>query len=132
MKIKSLILAASLAAFFMPAHAQQAPIGIKPMTVPFQIFCADSFEFLMNVLGADFGEAPVAMGYLKEGDEPTTMVIFTNQKNTRSTIVITKKTKYEESACIVWSGGSPSGMALSMNPDPQFPPELVKKEGEEL
>jgi len=91
------------------------------MTVPFQIFCADSFEFLMNVLGADFAETPVAMGYLKEGENPTTMVWFTNQDNTRSTIVVTKKTKYDESACILWSGGSPSGMAFSVNPDPQFP-----------
>lgn len=130
--MKKLLLTGLLAGFFMPVHAQQAPIGIKPMTVPFQIFCADSFEFLMNVLGADFGEAPVAMGYLKEGDEPTTMVIFTNEKNTRSTIVITKKTKYEESACIVWSGSSPSSMALSMNPNPDFPPEPVKKDGEEM
>jgi len=122
-----------LALMVSPAYGQQAPPpGIKPMTVPFQIFCADSFQFLMTVLGVDFGEAPVAMGYLKEGDEPTTMVIFTNEKNTRSTIVITKKTKYEESACIVWSGGSPSGMALSMNPNPDFPPEPVKKDGIEM
>jgi len=114
-----------------PAVAQEPPPGIKPMTVPFQIFCADSFEFLMNVLGADFQEVPVAMGYLKEGPEPTTMVIFTNEKNTQSTIVITKKTKHDESACIVWSGRSPSSMALSMNPDPQFPPE-PKKDGTEM
>ena len=124
MKRLALILALAAA----PAWAQELPPpGIKPMTVPFQIFCADSFEFLMHVLGADFGEAPIAMGYLKEGPEPTTMVMFTNEKNTRSTIVITKKTKYDESACIVWSGGSPSGMAFSVNPDPQFPPEPKKK-----
>lgn len=122
MKIKALILSAALAAFFSSAHAQESPPpGIKPMTVPFQIFCADSFEFLMNVLGADFGEAPVAMGYLKEGKNPTTLVWFTNKDNTRSTLVVTKKTKYDESACILWSGGSPSGMAFSVNPDPQFP-----------
>ena len=120
--MKKLLLTGLLAGFFMSAQGQQTPPpGIKPMTVPFQIFCADSFEFLMNVLGADFGEAPVAMGYLKEGENPTTMVWFTNQDNTRSTIVVTKKTKYDESACILWSGGSPSGMAFSVNPDPQFP-----------
>jgi len=59
-------------------------------------------------------------------------VIFTNEKNTQSSIIITKKTQYEESSCIAWSGRSPSGMALSLAPDPQFPPEPVKKEGEEL
>ena len=122
--MKKLLLTGLLAGFFMSAQGQQTPPpGIKPMTVPFQIFCADSFEFLMNVLGADFGEAPVAMGYLKEGENPTTMVWFTNKDNTRSTIVVTKKTKYDESACILWSGGSPSGMAFSVNPDPQFPSE---------
>lgn len=125
-------LALILALVTAPAWAQERPPpGIKPMTVPFQIFCADSFEFLMHVLGADFGEAPIAMGYLKEGPEPTTMVLFANEKNTRSTIVITKKTKHKESACIVWSGGSPSGMVFSVNPDPQFPPE-PKKEGMEM
>ena len=109
MKIKALIISAALAAFFSSAHSQESPPpGIKPMTVPFQLFCADSFEFLMNVLGADFGEAPVAMLYLREGnvekgETPTTMVIFTNEKNTQSTIVITKKTRYGESSCIAWS-----------------------------
>lgn len=122
--MKKLLLTGLLAGFFMSAQGQEAPPpGIKPMTVPFQIFCADSFEFLMNVLGADFGEAPVAMGYLKEGENPTTMVWFTNKDNTRSTIVVTKKTKYDESACILWSGGSQSGMAFSVNPNPQFPSE---------
>jgi len=130
MKIRALLAAALLSGFFN-AYAQKAPPpGIQPLTVPFQIFCADSFEFMLHVLAVDFGEAPVAMGYLKEGDNPTTMVLFTNEKNTRSTIVITKKTKYDESACIVWSGGSPSGMAFSMNPDPQFPP--MPKEGVEM
>jgi len=127
MKIVALI----LAMLVTPAMAQESPPpGIKPMTVPFQIFCADSFEFLMNVLGADFAEAPVAMGYLKEGENPTTLVWFTNKDNTRSTLVVTKKTKYDESACILWSGGSPSGMAFSVNPDPQFPAPL--KQGNEM
>ena len=124
--MKALTLALALIA--SPALAQSPPAGIKPVVVRMQLFCADSFEFLMNVLGADFGEAPVAMGYLKEGENPTTMVWFTNEKNTRSTIVITKKTKYDESACIVWSGGSDeSRMAFSVNPDPQFPPEPKEK-----
>lgn len=113
------------------AVAQQAPPpGIKAITVPFQIFCADSFDFLMNVLEADFGETIVAMGYLREGPEPTTMAWFSNRANTQMTIVITKKTKYDESACIVWSGRS--SMAFSVNPNPVFPPEPVAKEGVEM
>jgi len=130
MKILTLL----LAMLVTPALAQQnPPPGITPKTVPFQIFCADSFEYMMRVLEADFGETIVAMGYLKEGSEPTTMVWFTNEKNTHSTIVITKKTKYDESSCIVWSGSSEEyQMAFSVNPNPQFPPEPVKKEGTEL
>ena len=120
-------LALALALIASPVLAQSPPAGIKPVVVRMQLFCADSFEFLMNVLAVDFGEAPVAMGYLKEGDNPTTMVMFTNEKNTRSTIVITKKTKYDESACILWSGKSPSGMAFSANPDPQFPQNPKRK-----
>ena len=127
--MKALILSAALAAFFSSAHAQESPPpGIKPMTVPFQLFCADSFEFLMHILAVDFGEAPVAMGWLREGPEPTTLVWFTNRASTQTTIVITKKTKHDESSCILWSGKSPSGMAFSVNPDPQFPPE----KGEEM
>ena len=132
MKIRALLAAALLSGFFN-AYAQKAPPpGISSMTVPFQIFCSDyGFEHLMNVLAVEHGEAPVAMGYLREGENPTTMVWFTNEKNTRSTIVITKKNKHQESACIVWSGGSPSGMSFSVNPDPQFPLE-PKKEGVEM
>lgn len=117
------------------AVAQQPPPpGISSMTVPFRIFCSDyGFEHLMNVLAVEHGEAPVAMGYLREGPEPTTMVWFTNEKNTRSTIVITKKTKQKESACIVWSGKSEeSAFAFSANPSPDFPPEPIKQEGVEL
>lgn len=124
-------LALILAMMVSPLMAQSPPPGITPKTVPFQIFCADSFEFLMNVLAVDFGEIPVAMGYLREGPEPTTMVWFSNAANTQSTIVVTKKSKQEESACIVWSGRS-SGHAFSVNPNPDFPPEPIKKEGVEI
>lgn len=113
------------------AVAQQAPPpGIKAITVPFQIFCADSFEYVTKVLKADFGETIVAMGYLREGPEPKTIVWFSNKENTQTTIVITKKTKYDETACIVWSGRS--SMAFSVNPNPVFPPEPVAKEGVEM
>ena len=128
MKIGALILAMLLT----PALAQESsPAGIKPVMVRMQLFCADSFEFLMNVLAVDFGEAPVAMGYLKEGaEEATTIVFFRNESNTQSTIVITKRSKRGEQACMAWSGTSPSGMAFSVAPDPQFPPE--RQEGTEM
>ena len=117
--MKKLLLALALLA--SPVMAQEPPTGIKPIQVKMQLFCADSFEFLMDILAIEFQEAPVMMGYLKEGDEPHTLVYFVNKDRTQSTIVITKKNKVREEACIIWSGKSPSGMAISINPEPYFP-----------
>ena len=121
--MKKLLLTGLLAGFFVSAQAQQLPPrGIKPVQVRMQLFCADSFEYLMEMLAIEFQEAPVMMGYLKEGDEEAnTLVYFVNEARTTSTVVITKKNKNREEACIIWSGKSPSGMAISINPDPQFP-----------
>ena len=115
--------AASLGGFFMSAQAQEPPpAGIKPVIVRMQLFCADSFEVVMNVLAADFQEVPVAGGYLKEGAEAsTTWTLFRNADNTSSTIVITKTTKKGEQSCLTWSGSSPSGYAFSIAPEPEFP-----------
>lgn len=108
-----------------PLMAQNPPIGIKPVIVNMQLFCADSFEFLMNVLAADFKEYPIMMGYLKE--EPNnahTLVYFVNKEMTTSTLVVSKKNAGTEEACIIWSGKSPSGMVFSVNPNPMFADEL--------
>ena len=122
--MKKLLLA--LALLVSPVMAQDAPsplppAGIKPIQVRMQLYCADSFEYIMDMIAIEFQEIPVMMGYLKEGDEPNTLVYFVNKDRTQSTVVITKKNKVREEACIVWSGKSPSGMAISVNPDPQFP-----------
>ena len=122
--MKKLLLA--LALVVSPVMAQNPPVGIKPITVQMQLFCADSFEFLMNVLAADFKEYPVMMGYLKE--EPAnahTLVYFVNKEMTASTIVVSKQSKDREEACIIWSGKSPSGMAFSVNPNPEFPEDEI-------
>ena len=121
--MKKLLIA--LAFISAPLMAQTPPVGIKPLKVQMQLFCADSFDFLMNVLAAEFKEDPVMMGYLKE--EPTnahTLVYFVNKEMTASTLVISKKSKDREQACIIWSGKSPSGMAFSVNPNPMFADEL--------
>ena len=107
-----------------PVVAQNPPVGIKPVMVNMQLFCADSFEFLANVLVVEFQEIPVMMRYLKE--EPNnahTLGYFVNKEKTTSTLVITKKSKDREQACIIWSGKSPSGMSISLNPEPNFPEE---------
>ena len=104
--------------------AQNPPSGIRPTMVNMQLFCADSFDFLMNVIAVEFQEIPVMMGYLKEEpNNASTFVYFVNKEKTTSTIVITKKNKHKEESCIVWSGKSPSGMAISVNPNPDFPEE---------
>ena len=122
--MKKLLLA--LALVVSPVMAQSPPIGIKPITVQMQLFCADSFEFLMNVLAADFKEYPIMMGYLKEGEQQAhTLVYFTNKAKTQSTLVVSKTSKNKEEACIIWSGESPSGMAFSVNPNPEFPEDEI-------
>ena len=123
--MKSLFLFLSLVAFSVMAQERTTPIGIKPVVVNMQLFCADSFEFLMNVLAADFKEYPVMMGYLKEDPANShTLVYFVNKEMTASTLVISKKSKDREQACIIWSGKSPSGMSFSVNPNPMFADEL--------
>ena len=119
--MKKLLLALSL--LVSPVMAQSPPQGIKPVMVQMQLFCTDSFDFLMNVLAVEFQEAPIMMGYLKEGDEPNTLVYFVNKDKTQSTLVITKRNKVREESCIIWSGKSPSGMSFSINPEPYCPEE---------
>jgi hypothetical protein len=123
--MKKLLLALALVVSPVMAQTKNPPIGITPVPVRMQLFCADSFEFLMNVLAADFNEYPVMMGYLKE--EPAnahTLVYFVNKEKTTSTLVVSKKSKDREQACIIWSGKSPSGMAFSVNPNPMFADKL--------
>ena len=123
--MKSIFLFLSLVAFSVMAQERTPPVGIKPIVVNMQLFCADSFEFLMNVLAADFKEYPIMMGYLKEGaQEAHSLVYFTNKEMTQSTLVVSKVSKNKEEACIIWSGKSPSGMAFSVNPNPMFAGEL--------
>ena len=121
--MKKLLLA--LALVVSPVMAQSPPIGIKPLKVQMQLFCADSFDFLMNVLAAEFKEYPVMMGYLKEESTNShTLVYFVNKEMTTSTIVVSKRSADREHACIIWSGNSPSGMAFSVNPNPMFADQL--------
>ena len=122
--MKTLLLALALVMPSAVAQETQSPLppaGIKPIQVRMQLYCADSFEYIMDMIAIEFQEIPVMMGYLKEGDEPNTLVYFVNKERTTSTVVITKKNKIREEACIIWSGRSPSGMAISINPAPEFP-----------
>jgi hypothetical protein len=97
--MKKLLLA--LALIVSPVMAQ--PVGIKPINVQMQLFCAESFEFLMNVLAADFKEYPVMMGYLKEGQSQAhTLIYFTNKEKTQSTLVQDKQRQRRSLHNLVW------------------------------
>ena len=115
--MKRLALILALVAF--PALAQQPPpVGLKPVVKPFQLFCASSFEFLNNLLGAEFGEVAMVMSHLSP---TTTFLLYVNEDSTTSSLVITKRSKDREEACLVWSGKSEEGFSLSTNPAPDFP-----------
>ena len=59
--MKKLLLALALVVSPVMAQTKNPPIGITPVPVRMQLFCADSFEFMMNVLAADFSDYPVMM-----------------------------------------------------------------------
>ncbi len=111
------ILALIFALVASPALAQSPPAGIKPVMVRMQLFCASSFEFLNNLLGAEFGEVALVMSHLSP---TTTFLLYVNEDATTSSLVITKRSKNREEACLVWSGKS-DGMSYSTNPAPDFP-----------
>jgi len=69
--MKKLLL--TLALIVSPVMAQETPsplppAGIKPIQVRMQLYCADSFGYIMDMIAIEFQEIPVMMGYLKEGD----------------------------------------------------------------
>jgi len=101
------------------AVAQEPPpVGLKPVVRPFQLFCADSFEFLNNLLRAEFGEIGVVMSHLSP---TTTFILYVNESLTTSSLVITKRSKDKEQSCLVWSGKSAEGFSYSTNPAPDWP-----------
>ena len=111
-------LALILAFVAAPALAQQPPpVGLNPVVKPFKLFCASSFEFLNNLLGAEFGEVALVMSHLSP---TTTFLLYVNEDSTTSSLVITKQSDDREEACLVWSGKS-DGMSYSTNPSPDFP-----------
>jgi len=123
--MKALTLALALIA--SPALAQQPPpVGLKPVVRPFQLFCADSIEFLNTLLREEFAEVNVVMSRLSP---TTTFVLYVNEDLTTSSLVITKRSKDREEACLVWSGKS-DGLSFSTNPAPDWPEP--KKEGVEM
>ena len=112
----------SLCFFISPVLAgkHDRPEGMYSQTVPILLNCFDSFVRMVEVLGDQWGEAPVLMSQM---NGKTTIVLFVNEDKTTSTLVIMRISKSSEETCILWSGSS-DGMSFSLNPKPVFP---VKK-----
>jgi len=95
------------------------PDDMYEFAVPMTFMCVDSFVRMMEILEKDYQEIPMLMSHLTPN---MSLILFVNSKSTTSTLVVTKRTKEKEQACIVF-GGSSNGTSFSLNPNPKFPVE---------
>jgi hypothetical protein len=118
--IKKILIAALVGGFFMSAHSQQSmPEDMYEFAAPMTFMCVDSFVRMMEILEKDYQEIPMLMSHLTPN---MSVILFVNSTSTTSTVVVTKRTKEKEQACIVF-GGSSNGTSFSLNPNPIFPIE---------
>jgi len=96
------------------------PDDMYEFAAPMNFMCVDSFVRMMEILEKDYQEIPMLMSHLTPN---MSVIIFANSESTTSTVVVTKRTKEKEQACIVF-GGSSNGTSFSLNPDPKFPVEI--------
>ena len=95
------------------------PDDMYEFAVPMTFMCVDSFVRMMEILEKDYQEIPMLMSHLTPN---MSVILFVNSTSTTSTLVVTKRTKEKEQACIVF-GGSSNGTSFSLNPNPKFPVE---------
>lgn len=119
--IKALALTAALmGGFFSSAHSQPpTPKDMYEFAAPMTFMCVDSFVRIMEILERDYQEIPMVMSHLTPS---MSLILFVNHDSTTSTVVVTKRTKEKEQACIVF-GGASNGTSFSLNPNPVFPVE---------
>ena len=119
--IKALVLTAALiGGFFSSAHSQPpTPKDMYEFAAPMTFMCVDSFTRMMEILAKDYREIPMVMSHLTPS---MSVILFVNHDSTTSTVVVTKRTKEKEQACIVF-GGASNGGSFSLNPNPIFPVE---------
>ena len=98
---------------------QPPPDDMYEFAVPMNFMCVDSFVRMMEILEKDYQEIPMLMSHLTPN---MSVIVFVNSTSTTSTVVVTKRTKEKEQACIVF-GGSSNGTSFSLNPNPSFPVE---------
>jgi hypothetical protein len=99
---------------------ENIPDDMYEFAAPMNFMCVDSFVRMMEILEKDYQEIPMLMSHLTPN---MSVIIFANSESTTSTVVVTKRTKEKEQACIVF-GGSSNGTSFSLNPNPKFPVEI--------
>ena len=122
-------LLATIAAFTFVMLIIMAPVLVKAQetmpddmyefAVPMDFMCVDSFARMMDILEKDYQEIPMVISHITPN---MSLILFVNQNSTTSTLVVTKRTKEKEQACIVF-GGASNGTSFSLNPNPVFPVE---------
>ena len=122
-------LLATVAAFTFVTLIIMAPVLVKDQetmpddmyefAAPMTFMCVDSFTRMMEILEKDYQEIPMLVSHLTPN---MSMIVFANSTSTTSTVVVTKRTKDKEQACIVF-GGASDGTSFSLNPSPIFPVE---------
>ena len=122
-------LLATVAAFTFVTLIIMAPVLVKAQetmpddmyefAAPMTFMCVDSFTRMMEILEKDYQEIPMLVSHLTPN---MSMIVFANSTSTTSTVVVTKRTKDKEQACIVF-GGASNGTSFSLNPNPVFPVE---------
>jgi len=95
------------------------PKGMYEFAAPMTFMCVDSFVRMMEILEKDYREIPMVISHLTPS---MSIILFVNHDSTTSTVVVTKRTKEKEQACIVF-GGASNGTSFSLNPNPTFPVE---------
>lgn len=98
---------------------EKMPDDMYEFAVPMTFMCVDSFARMMEILEKDYQEIPMVISHLTPS---MSMILFVNHDSTTSTVVVTKRTKEKEQACIVF-GGASNGTSFSLNPNPVFPVE---------
>ena len=98
---------------------ENMPDDMYEFAAPMNFMCVDSFVRMMEILEKDYQEIPMLMSHLTPN---MSVIVFVNSTSTTSTVVVTKRTKEKEQACIVF-GGSSNGTSFSLNPNPSFPVE---------
>lgn len=118
--IKKILIAALVGGFFMSAQAQQPmPDDMYEFAAPMTFMCVNSFVRMMEILEKNHQEIPMVISHLTPS---MSMILFVNHDSTTSTVVVTRRTKEKEQACVVF-GGASNGTSFSLNPSPVFPVE---------